>query len=190
MQGTRLIEGMSFTNMKKILTFPKALQVQGLRLLSVQNCEDVHFLFAILMGTTNLKRLRIHFNTECDNYLATQHIFDNDMKRIAKNHLEKLSILEILEGRISKSLPFDVVHFKTLKELTFIACETLDEFPNGLQKLISLEELNIIQCKSLKKIPEGLGGLTCLKKLRMWECEALEEFPSGVCTLVALEELN
>src|ERR1700738_3763459 len=107
MQGTRFIEGMSFTHMKKILTFPKTLQVQGLRLLSVQNCEDVHFLFAILMGTTNLKRLRIHFNTKCDNYLATQHIFHTDMKRIAKNHLEKLSILEIFEGRISRSLPFD-----------------------------------------------------------------------------------
>jgi hypothetical protein len=190
MQDTRLIEGMSFTNIEKVLTFTRTIQLQSLRLLSVQNCEDVHLLFAILIKTTKLKRLKIHFHTQCDNFLATQKKFNNGIKKIAKNHLKKLSVFEIVKGYISKSLPFDVLHFTILKELRFIDCQTLDEFPNGLQRIVSLEELYITQCKSLKMIPEGLGGLTCLKKLYMWECEALEEFPLGVCTLVALEELN
>jgi hypothetical protein len=115
MQDTRLIEGMSFTNIEKVSTFTRTIQLQSLRLLSVQNCEDVHLLFAILIKTSRLKSLRVHFNTQCDNFLATQKKFNNGLKKTAKNHLKKLSALQIIKGCISKSLPFDVLHFTILK---------------------------------------------------------------------------
>ena len=84
MQDTKSIEGMSFTNFEKGVTFAPIVQAHDLRLLSVHNCEDVHLLFAILNGTAKLKRLRIHFKTECDDFLATQQTFNNDSKRLRK----------------------------------------------------------------------------------------------------------
>ena len=68
MQDTKLIEGMSFTSFEKGLTFAPIVQPHDLRLLSVHNCEDVDLLFLILNETTKLKRLKIHFKTECDDF--------------------------------------------------------------------------------------------------------------------------
>jgi hypothetical protein len=44
-----------------------------------------------------------------------------------------------------------------LKKLNICRCESLEEVPNGLGKLIACNKLVFLACKSVKHLPQGLG---------------------------------
>ncbi|GLT32428.1 hypothetical protein SLA2020_070970 [Shorea laevis] len=78
-----------------------------------------------------------------------------------------------------KSLPHQLQHFTTLRELSISNCNGVEAFPEWLGDLSSLVFLSICSCNKLNRIPEEcLGRLTRLKQLTMGPFNPeLEEFP-------------
>ncbi|GKV02267.1 hypothetical protein SLEP1_g14724 [Rubroshorea leprosula] len=78
-----------------------------------------------------------------------------------------------------KSLPHQLQHFTTLRELQIRNFNGVEAFPEWVGDLSSLVSLSICSCNKLNRIPEEcLGRLTRLKQLRMGPFYSeLEEFP-------------
>ncbi|GLU14907.1 hypothetical protein SLE2022_314480 [Rubroshorea leprosula] len=78
-----------------------------------------------------------------------------------------------------KSLPHQLQHFTTLRELHIRDFNGVEAFPKWLGDLSSLLSLSIDSCNKLNRIPEEcLGRLTRLKQLTMGPFYSeLEEFP-------------
>ena len=184
---------MSFERLEHKSTYEGSFKIKdmpSLRLLSVQNCDDVDVLFDILKHSVQLRWLKIHFSLESDKSITQQKSFANNFWNIAQTFLHQICVLQIHNCDFLYISPSCSSKFPCLKDISLTNCNNLENFIKILSNLIALEELNFSKCQDLKHVPEGFGRLTCLKKLAMWECEALEVFPSGLSNLTALEVLN
>ena len=135
MQSIEHVEGMSFERLEHKSTYEgsfKMKDVPNLRLLSVQNCDDVDVLFDILKHTVQLRWLKIHFSFENDKSIEQQKTFADNFWNIAQAFLHQMCVLQIYNYDFLVINPSGSFTFHCLEGISLRNC---DNFENLSLKL-------------------------------------------------------
>uniref|UniRef100_A0A453MAJ5 Uncharacterized protein n=1 Tax=Aegilops tauschii subsp. strangulata TaxID=200361 RepID=A0A453MAJ5_AEGTS len=98
--------------------------------------------------------------------------------------LESLS----LESISLKCLPEWVGELPSLRQLSLIYMNCLQELDKNLKQLTQLQSLSLDMCNALTSLPQWLGELTLLKTLKIRTCESITSLPESILT--NLQELR
>ncbi|GLU14949.1 hypothetical protein SLE2022_314860 [Rubroshorea leprosula] len=152
--------------------------------LSVYNCEKLlSFPEECLGYFTHLKMLKMGpFYSALEEFPGLTPI----------HHLHaSLETLQLYGWDKLKSLPHQLRHLTTLKELVLRSFNGMVALPEGLGNLSSLATLRIKDCNKLKSIPENIGELGSLTVLEIINCKELRSFPEECLgRLTHLKELR
>ncbi|GKV02218.1 hypothetical protein SLEP1_g14677 [Rubroshorea leprosula] len=145
--------------------------------LSVYNCEKLlSFPEECLGYFTHLKRLEMGpFYSGLEEFPGLTSI----------HHLHaSLETLQLYGWDKLKSLPHQLQHLTTLKELVLRNFSGMVALPEGLGNLSSLATLRIEDCNKLKSIPENIGELGSLTVLEIINCKELRSFPEECLVMI------
>ncbi|PRQ59959.1 putative winged helix-turn-helix DNA-binding domain, leucine-rich repeat domain, L [Rosa chinensis] len=151
-------------------------QLEGLKHLSMRDCESLEFLPDSICNLADLKHLDLTGCTELKTLPTSIH-----MRSLQTLNLDGCSNLE--------KFP-EISGF--MKELVVLGLDetAIKGLPSSIDLLVGLKHLTMRNCKSLVSLPDSICNLADLTLLHLSGCSALHNLPEKLGDLESLEDLD
>ena len=146
MQCIECVQGISFERLEHKSAYDGSFKMRdmpNLRLLSVQNCDDVDVLFDILKHSVQLRWLKIHFSLENDKSIEQQKFFANNFWNIVQTFLHQLCVLQLYNCDFLDFSRTYAFTFPCLKGISLTNCDNFENCIFEFDHMVVIDSLKI-----------------------------------------------
>ncbi|CAA3008668.1 disease resistance RGA3 [Olea europaea subsp. europaea] len=167
---SRCLERLKVIGCDKLISFPMDLgELPCLSMLAIHDCPELRSLPKGIFRLNNLGNMIIGGFSKSIDFNSFQAALDGIQRS------KSLAYLTLCGWDHWDSLPYQVQHLTSLKELTLHGFG-IEALPNWIGDMSSLSRLELFNCRKLRHMPEEMQRLTQLSRLEVQGCPLLAEW--------------